>query len=157
METPDKNVSFFRFEDLRIYDKANDYCSWLLQNLLEPINAGDLHLIESFCRSAFDISLNIAEGASRNKNQFDHYLKIAKTAVRECYVYTTIAQKSGLMKEECAQTSCERLMEMTRMIGALIVSLQRPPMPRATDTQVYDEPTSDNEPIDALDAIETNF
>ena len=79
----------------------------------------------SFCHSAFDIALNIAEGSCRSKNQFDHYLKIAKTAIRECVVYTELAHNVELLGEIDYDQSREYLMELTRMIGALIISLQR--------------------------------
>lgn len=69
--------------------------------------------------------MNIAEGSSRNKTQFDHYLKIAKTAIRECIIYTAVAHGLGLLSDEDSERSRELLMEQTRMIGALIISLQR--------------------------------
>lgn len=121
----DKVPSFFRFEDLRIYGKAVDYNRWLLSTLKEPRNEGERNLCRSFANSSIDISLNIAEGSSRNKSQFEHYLKISKTAIRECIIYTTICNGLGLFTEEDANQSREFLMEMTRMIGALIISLQR--------------------------------
>ena len=73
----DNQVSFFRFEDLRVYAKALDYSGWLLEALGEPRNEAERTLCRSFVTSAMDISLNIAEGSSRSKNQFDHFLKIA--------------------------------------------------------------------------------
>ena len=82
-------------------------------------------LISSFCHSAYDIALNIAEGSSRSKSQFDHYLKIAKTAIRECVVYTEVAHSLSIFDGDQYERSREFLMELTRMLGALIISLQR--------------------------------
>ena len=121
----EKVVSFFRFEDLRIYGKATDYSSWVMSQLGAPRNDAERALVNSFCHSAYDIALNIAEGSSRNKTQFDHYLKIAKTAIRECVVYTEVAHNLGIFGDGQFEQSREYLMEMTRMIGALIISLQR--------------------------------
>ena len=121
----EKVVSFFRFEDLRIYGKATDYASWVMSQLSAPRNDAERALVNSFCHSAYDIALNIAEGSSRNKTQFDHYLKIAKTAIRECVVYTEVAHNLGIFGDGQFEQSREYLMEMTRMIGALIISLQR--------------------------------
>lgn len=121
----EKNQNFFRFEGLRIYGKAVDYSTWLIKTLAEPQKETERNLYNSFCHSAYDIALNIAEGSSRTKSQFDHYLKISKTAIRECVVYTAIADKSELMSAEEVETSRELLMELTRMIGALIISLQK--------------------------------
>ncbi len=121
----EKVPSFFRFEDLRIYGKAVDYNRWLLTSLREPRTECEKSLCHSFCNSAMDIALNIAEGSSRNKSQFDHYLKISKTAIRECIIYTAVAWGLGLLSDEDSERSRELLMEQTRMIGALIISLQR--------------------------------
>ena len=119
----ERTVSFFRFEDLRVYTKATDYATWVTTNV-----AGDekhKSLVGAFCHSAYDIALNIAEGSSRSKTQFDHYLKIAKTAIRECVVYTEVAANLGIFTPEQKEQSREFLMELTRMLGALIISLQR--------------------------------
>ena len=126
METKERNASFFRFEDLRIYDKAVDYSHWLVKTLNNaPSNPSQDTLKETFVKSALSICVNIAEGSYRNKNQFESYLKIAKSAVRECVVYTSIAYKADVISEEDYEKSRELLMEQTRMLGALIVSLQR--------------------------------
>lgn len=126
METKERNASFFRFEDLRIYDKAVDYSHWLLKTLNNaPSNPSQDTLKETFVKSALSICVNIAEGSYRNKNQFESYLKIAKSAIRECVVYTSIAYKADVISEEDYEKSRELLMEQTRMLGALIVSLQR--------------------------------
>ena len=119
----ERTVSFFRFEDLRVYTKATDYATWVTTNVV----GDEKHksLVGAFCHSAYDIALNIAEGSSRSKTQFDHYLKIAKTAIRECVVYTEVAANLGIFSAEVKEQSREFLMELTRMLGALIISLQR--------------------------------
>ena len=153
--TQERPVSFFRFEDLRIYAKATDYSTWIIANIGQPANDMQRNLVNSFCHSSYDIALNIAEGSSRNKNQFEHYLKIAKSAIRECIVYTTVAANLGLFDKEKCNQSREYLMELTRMIGALIISLQRGGSRRRneydSDEAEQDDATSD------IDAIDTNF
>ena len=69
--------------------------------------------------------MNIAEGSARNKAQFVYYLKMAKSAVRECVVYTEIAANEGIMDAEDKEYSRAQLMELTKMIGSLVASLQR--------------------------------
>ncbi|MCR4680360.1 MAG: four helix bundle protein [Bacteroidales bacterium] len=125
MNEQDTNVSFFRFEDLRIYAKAMDYITWLygeIQNITDDALA---FLKESFLKSAHGIALNTAEGSSRNKTQFLYYLKMAKSSVRECVVYTEIATRKGVFQNEATEYSRNQLMELTKMIGSLIASLQR--------------------------------
>ncbi|MBQ6682784.1 MAG: four helix bundle protein [Bacteroidales bacterium] len=154
--TQEKVVSFFRFEDLRIYAKATDYSAWVISNLGTPTNDRQQNLANAFCHSSYDIALNIAEGSSRNKPQFEHYLKISKTAIRECIVYTTVAHTLGMLDDEHCEQSREYLMELTRMIGALIISLQRSSGRRRDETDA-DANSGSDEADDALDAIDTNF
>jgi len=124
-ENIDKEVSFFRFEDLRIYHKSLDYINWLNDiNMLFPENdisglAGRLNA------SARNIAFYITEGSSRNKSQFIQYLKMAKTSIRECLVMTSIAYRANFITETYEQESRQFLMELTKMSGALISSLQR--------------------------------
>ena len=121
----------------------------------EPTNERQRSLVSSFCHSSYDIALNIAEGSSRNKSQFEHCLKISKTAIRECIVYTAIAFQSGLFDEETCNQSREYLMELTRMIGALIISLQRGG--RRRDEMDADSESAGDTTVDDLDSIDTNF
>ena len=150
METvQDRPVSFFRFEDLRVYAKATDYCTWVIKNIGTPENDSQRNLVNSFCHSAYDIALNIAEGSSRSKNQFEHNLRVSKTAIRECIVFTTVATTLGLLDEEQCNQSREFLMEMTRMIGALIISLQR-----GSRRSSEEEYSSDEEPDNTSEETE---
>ncbi len=129
MNERDNNVSFFRFEDLRIYAKAMDYIVWLYQQLpVGELTANQKFVQKSFLKSAQDIALNTAEGSSRNRTQFLYYLKMAKSSVRECVVHTEIAARTGIITEEAKEHSRTELMELTKMIGSLIASLQRTSM-----------------------------
>jgi four helix bundle protein len=123
-------TTFFRFEDLRIYHKSLEYIDWVYQ---VAKNRKDEHFVnvffERFLTSAQGIALNIAEGSSRNKSQFVYYLKMAKSSVRECVVLSTIAQGRSFITPGEFDHSKNYLMEMTKMIGALIGSLQRSAKP----------------------------
>jgi len=121
----EKNFTFFRFEDLRIYHKALDYVKLIHKMTYDYEKPVDIQLAEKFSNAAHNIALNIAEGSARNKSQFIYYLKMAKSAVRECLVYNTISYNSDLISEALELESRGQLMEMTKMIGALISSLQR--------------------------------
>ncbi len=121
----EKSMTFFRFEDLRVYHKALDYVEWVHSNTsLFPENELQTLTIK-FVNAAQAIALQIAEGSSRNKTQFIYYLKMAKSSIRECVVYTAIGQGLNYMTEEATGKSRGQLMELTKMIGALIGSLQR--------------------------------
>ncbi|MBW6489788.1 MAG: four helix bundle protein [Lentimicrobium sp.] len=121
----EKTFTFFRFEDLRIYNKSLDYIGWLI--LHSDLFPNDTHsgIGSRFSLSAQAIALNISEGSARNKSQFIYYLKMAKSAVRECVVFTALAGKLNYFTQDEVDESRGQLMEMTKMIGALIGSLQR--------------------------------
>lgn len=126
METElDKTAAFFRFEDLRIYHKALDYIDWVYHRSNKFSEKGPLSLSNIYYNSAVAIAQHIAEGSARNKTQFVHYLKMAKSSVRECVVYSALATKQGLLSAADNEESRHHLMEMTKMLGALIGSLQR--------------------------------
>lgn len=127
METTstDRNPTFFRFEDLRIYHKALDYIAWVSK--ATEVYADNIKdsLPARFNDSARAIALNIAEGSARNKSQFIYYLKMAKSSIRESLVYTTISFNLGHITDVQEEESRNFLMELTKMVGALISSLQR--------------------------------
>jgi four helix bundle protein len=120
-----RDVTFFRFEDLRIYHKSLDYINWLNETFaLYPVD-DKTQLVERWSQSARNITFLLAEGSSRNKTQFIYYLKMAKTAIRECLICTSIAFNAANISKDHDDISRGFLMEMTKMIGALISSLQR--------------------------------
>lgn len=125
MNEQENNVSFFRFEDLRIYAKALDYINWVHSVTPKFSDSCQLTLAKNFEKSAQGIALNIAEGSARNKAQFVYYLKMAKSSVRECVVYTEIVARLFAINEDEKEYSRNQLMELTKMIGSLVASLQR--------------------------------
>ncbi|HSW67032.1 MAG TPA: four helix bundle protein [Bacteroidales bacterium] len=121
----EKIFSFFRFEDLRIYHKSIEYIIWVHKKGI-AIQKQDHGLLSTrFCHAAQNICSSIAEGSARNKSQFIYYLKMAKSSIRDCVVYTTIAAELGYLTREEQEFSRNYLMEMTKMLGALIGSLQK--------------------------------
>lgn len=125
MNEQENIVSFFRFEDLRIYAKALDYITWVHSVTSQFPESCRATVGDAFLKSAQGIALNTAEGSARNKAQFVYYLKMAKSSVRECVVYTEIASRLGAMNESDKEYSRNQLMELTKMIGSLVASLQR--------------------------------
>jgi len=136
----EKPTTFFRFEDLRIYHKALEYSDTIFRM---SRNVKDdpytRYFFERFLNAATSISTNIAEGSSRNKSQFVYYLKMAKSSVRECVVLSTMALSQKFISADVFDESKNHLMEMTKMIGALIGSLQRSVRPGEPGTDDDEE------------------
>ena len=125
VEKQERPGTFFRFEDLRIYHKSLDYITWLQDVTMLFPESDKSQLAIRFNESARNIALYIAEGSARNKTQFIYYLRMAKSAIRQCMVYTTLSYGLNIMSESHEDESRTQLMEMTKMVGALISSLQR--------------------------------
>lgn len=119
-----KSVSFFRFEDLRVYQKALDYIDWVT-TATQPTNGIQTSVAIKFNTAAQSIAFYIAEGSARNKSQFIFYLKQAKTSLRECVILTTLLEKQGIISESMVDFSRNQLVELMKMTGALVVSLQK--------------------------------
>jgi four helix bundle protein len=105
--------------------KALEYIDWVYKNVNEFPESGRISLAANFYASAQAIALHIAEGSARNKPQFVHYLKMAKSSVRECVVHSAMAARQNFFTIKDLDDSRNQLMEMTKMLGALIGSLQR--------------------------------
>lgn len=133
METTERPFNFFRFEDLRIYHKSLDYIKWVYASISDFPKTEREDLGGAFIKASTNIAVYIAEGSGRNKSQFIYYLKMAKSAVRECVVLSTIAHQNGLLSIEKEEESRNFLIEISKMVGALIASLQRSKRPDEED------------------------
>lgn len=146
METKEKQFNLFRFEDLRLYHKSIDYIKWVYTN---TSNFPDEHkdiLVKSFIEAATKIAINIAEGSNRNKSQFIYFLKLAKSSVRECVVLSFVSHELNLLTIEKEEESRNLLVELSKMLSALISSLQR-----SKKTENDDIGEDDDIPISRLD------
>jgi len=118
------NEILFKFENLKVYQKALDYIDWVY-GITKHFPKDELFgLTSQFRRASQSIALNIAEGAGENKKQFVRYLTIAKGSLRECVVCTTIAKRQRFIDDETENYSRLKLEEKSRMISGLIKSLQ---------------------------------
>jgi four helix bundle protein len=120
-----KTNNFFKFEGLRIYHKSVDFTNAILS--LSNIVQTDAQrpLINQFINQAGLITSNIIEGASRPKSEFIDYLQNAKTNIGRCVMLCTLASQQHLIDETQENDIRNELMELTKMIGALIISFQK--------------------------------
>ena len=120
-----KSTTFFRFEDLRVYSKAIGFVSLLTETSALATNEIENHYYKRFLEEATLLAFNIAEGSSKNKPSFIAQLKSAKTNIRKCVVFCAIGRQNNFLSEDREDMIRTQLMELTKMIGALIISLQR--------------------------------
>lgn len=126
MNTTDsqKATPFFKFENLRLYHKATTFTTAILAVYDHTTSESDKLIAKRFLDAAAMITNNIVEGSSANKSAFIGFLQQAKGNIRECVSYTTILLDRKVIDEEQATDIRNELIELTKMAGALIVSLQ---------------------------------
>ena len=121
----EKQVSFFRFQDLRVYGKTVDFVEWI-NSVLESFPGRDQNWLgKKLLESGNCMAVYLAEGSARNKQQFIYYLKMARTSLRECVVYLDIAEKTSYITDKQKAAGIQQLMELTKMLGAMVNSINK--------------------------------
>ena len=120
-----KPSNFFKFEGLRIYHKSVDFTNAILSLSNTVQTPAQKIIIDQFLNEACHISANIIEGAGRSKAEFIEYLQNAKSNIGKCVMICTLAAKQSLIDETQESDIRNELMELTKMIGALIISFQK--------------------------------
>ncbi|MDO9511587.1 MAG: four helix bundle protein [Bacteroidales bacterium] len=135
-----RNLPFFKFEDLRIYHKAIDYLIWVQSKGNKPFAAGEAAVYNKFIEAAYQVITNIAEGSVRPKDDFLQFLRMSKSSVRECLVASHVMHRGGLFSDEELEESKSVLIEMVKMLGAMISSIHR------FANEQEEEPVTANQP-----------
>ena len=120
-----KPTNFFKFEGLRIYHKSVDFTNAILSLSNTATTAAQKIIIDQFLTEAGHISANIIEGAGHSKAEFIEYLQKAKSNIGKCVMLCALASKQDLIDETQENDIRNELMELTKMIGALILSFQK--------------------------------
>ena len=118
-------TNFFKFEGLRIYHKSVDFTNAILSLCNTTQTAAQKLLVNQFVDEAGLISANIIEGAALSKTEFTECLQKAKQNIGKCVMLCSLASKQHLIDETQESDIRNELMELTKMIGALIISFQK--------------------------------
>ena len=113
----------FDFQKLTVYQKAKVFandCNNLISN-----NKFDRHINDQLKRASFSIMLNIAEGSSRfgNKDR-KNFLVIARGSAFECSAIFDFLHDNKAISEKEFQDFENNLVEISKMLFALIKSLE---------------------------------
>ncbi|PKP26825.1 MAG: four helix bundle protein [Bacteroidetes bacterium HGW-Bacteroidetes-2] len=106
----------FKFEDLIMYQKALDFVDFVYEQVNKFPKEETYRLSSQFIRAADGIALNIAEGSSSTKPNFNRYLQIAWDSAHECVVCSTKAKRRGFIDEEIDEKNREWVTELSKMI-----------------------------------------
>lgn len=87
----------FKFEELTMYQKALDFADLVNVQISQFPKEETYRLASQFIRAADSIALNIAEGSSSTKPNFNRYLQMAWDSAQEYIVCSTKAKRRDLL------------------------------------------------------------
>ena len=114
----------FRFEKLNIYQEALkliDIIYFLSKRFPKEEIFG---LTNQLRRAAVSIALNIAEGSSRTRKDFAHFLDLSKGSCFECVAVLMICKNQKLINESQYNNLYEQINKIARMISKFQISLR---------------------------------
>lgn len=109
----------FAFEKLNVYSDALDFIDRIYSatNLWPKIEM--FGLTDQVRRASVSIALNIAEGSSRTKKDFAHFLDLACGSCFECVAILTIAKNRKYLNEKDYKFLYETCEILSKMISGL--------------------------------------
>jgi four helix bundle protein len=109
----------FRFEELKVYEESINLSGWVYEITNHWPKSEMFGLTDQFRRAAVSVSLNIAEGTSRSKKDFGHFLDMSRGSCYECVAIGRIVKNLKYLdpvKYADLYQQCEKL---SKMISAL--------------------------------------
>jgi four helix bundle protein len=114
-----KSSYYFKFEDLKVYQRAIDFGE-LVNQQIETFPRHEIYKLSSqFIRAADSIAFNIAEGSSSTDANFNRYLKMAWDSAHECVAASTKARLRNYITFEQDEENRKTITEISKMISAL--------------------------------------
>lgn len=114
----------FKFENLRVYNEALVFVS-VIYDLTKSWPKDELFgLISQLRRAAVSIALNIAEGSSRTKKDFRHFLDLSRGSCYECVAILTVALERKYISKSDYETAYGFCLKLAKMISRLKTSLK---------------------------------
>jgi four helix bundle protein len=116
----------FKFEDLLVYQKAVEFAKAIYMTTENYPKQEMFGLTSQLRRAAVSIAANIAEGSSRTKKEFCHFLDVAQGSVYECVCLLDISSSRKFCSEQYYVNGRMQLAEMSRMLSGLKSAIQAP-------------------------------
>lgn len=109
----------FKFEDLKVYQKALDFVDGTYKTVASFPKSENYGLISQYKRASISIALNIAEGSGDTNAQFNRFLNISNGSIKECVVCSTIANRLNYISDEDNNNTRVKLAELSKMTSGL--------------------------------------
>ncbi|MGB3344566.1 MAG: four helix bundle protein [Aequorivita sp.] len=119
-----KSQYHFKFEELNVYQKANEFGELVHSQVSTFPKIEDYRLSAQLARAADSIAFNITEGSGSSDASFLNYLRIARDSSRECVAATTKAQLRNYISFEGSEKNRGLLVEINKMLAALMKHLK---------------------------------
>ncbi|NQS89582.1 four helix bundle protein [Patescibacteria group bacterium] len=111
----------FKFERLKVYDKANELLDFI-EGRLHRIGKEDRYSLgEQLKRASLAIPTNIAEATSRESPKEEKYFyNVAKGSVYEVVSLVKVMQRRGYIEQEEYQKIYKLAEEIAKMLSGLL-------------------------------------
>ncbi|MGO2356856.1 four helix bundle protein [Mesonia sp.] len=119
-----KSQYHFRFEDLKVYQRAMGFGESVNSQVENFPNHEIYKLSSQFIRAADSIALNIAEGSASTDANFVRYLKMAWDSSHECVAISTKARIRGYITFNEDEENRKQITEISKMTSSLIKHLK---------------------------------
>ena len=115
----------FSFEKLDVYKDAVEYASRVYEISKDFPKDEIFGITNQMRRASVSIPANIAEGSSRGKKEFIHFLNIALGSAYECVPLLQIAKSQKYINHENRNELVQTLHKISAKISALKNSLKK--------------------------------
>lgn len=115
----------FKFEELHVYEESIHFVDTVYDVTKKWPSDERFSLTDQFRRAAISVTLNIAEGSSRTRKDFCHFLDLFRGSCYECVAILQIALKRGYINKSQHDQLYELLDKISRMTSALKNSLRQ--------------------------------
>ncbi|MFZ5845190.1 MAG: four helix bundle protein [Patescibacteria group bacterium] len=113
----------FIFESLKVYQKSLLFIQHIYSTTKTWPKTEQFSLIDQAHRAAISITLNIAEGSSRSRKDFKHFLDIARGSCFEIVAILSIARNQQYISQQQYHLLYQELEELIRILYGLRKSL----------------------------------
>jgi len=117
----------FNFEKLEVYQESLILSDEIYKMTKKFPSKEVFGLTSQLRRAAVSIPVNIAEGSSRHKKEFKHFLLIARGSCYECVALIDIAKRQNYITETKASNLYDELTVLSKRINSLRKSINHEP------------------------------